>query len=224
MFGSSKPMASLSSGLLARKGQARPAMRPQGFGGFVGVTQGLDDLGWNDMGNGTAAREAIASVGVIPAADAADAQPAATEPLAPAAVSLAMPVVTPVVAPVETPAPVLASKPTVAPDAPAEPIPTVLVERDALKAKVEAPASVKSVSVPTAARLRRETQHAGKAAFTLRVDADRHLRLRIATAITNRSAQDLVTQGLDALLGAIPEVESLISQLPRATTPRKSAK
>ena len=26
-----KPLASLSSGLLARKGGARPAMRPQGF-------------------------------------------------------------------------------------------------------------------------------------------------------------------------------------------------
>jgi len=49
MFGSAKPTASLSSGLLARKGQARPAMRPQGF---VGLNPGtsLDDLGWNDMG------------------------------------------------------------------------------------------------------------------------------------------------------------------------------
>ncbi|KQN26530.1 hypothetical protein ASE86_10560 [Sphingomonas sp. Leaf33] len=47
MFGSIKPTASLSSGLLARKGQARPAMRPQGFHGPAGT---LDDLGWNDMG------------------------------------------------------------------------------------------------------------------------------------------------------------------------------
>ena len=42
-----KPIASLSSGLLARKGAARPAMRPQGFGQVV---NGLEDLGWNDMG------------------------------------------------------------------------------------------------------------------------------------------------------------------------------
>src|SRR3712207_1402079 len=44
-----KPFASLSSGLLARKGAAKPAMRPQSFGqmGF-----GLEDLGWNDMGHG----------------------------------------------------------------------------------------------------------------------------------------------------------------------------
>ena len=42
-----KPFASLSSGLLARKGAAKPAMRPQGFGQ---VGAGLEDLGWNDMG------------------------------------------------------------------------------------------------------------------------------------------------------------------------------
>ena len=42
-----KAFASLSSGLLARKGAARPAMRPQGFGQ---VGSGLEDLGWNDMG------------------------------------------------------------------------------------------------------------------------------------------------------------------------------
>ena len=35
--------ASLSSGLLARKGAAKPAMRPQGF-------TPIEDLGWNDMG------------------------------------------------------------------------------------------------------------------------------------------------------------------------------
>jgi len=42
-----KPFASLSSGLLARKGAARPAMRPQGFSQG---SNGLEDLGWNDMG------------------------------------------------------------------------------------------------------------------------------------------------------------------------------
>src|SRR5829696_754054 len=42
-----RPYASLSSGLLARKGSAKPAMRPQGFGQGYG---NLEDLGWNDMG------------------------------------------------------------------------------------------------------------------------------------------------------------------------------
>ena len=39
-----------------------------------------------------------------------------------------------------------------------------------------------------------------KAAFTLRLDAERHLRLRLATAVTGRSAQQIVTGALDALL------------------------
>ena len=173
MFGSSKPMASLSSGLLARKGQARPAMRSQGFGGFAGTPLAGDDLGWNDMGTGDA--------------------PA------------------PVLAP-----PVVATAPVV----PAGPVPTVLVERAALAAQIEAPQAPATVSVATATRIRRETQHGGKAAFTLRVDADRHLRLRLASAITNRSAQDLVTEALDALLAAVPEVEALVAQLPPAKTAR----
>src|SRR5574339_91709 len=50
-MGEPKAFASLSSGLLARKGAARPAMRPQGFGGQGSQTgSGLEDLGWNDMG------------------------------------------------------------------------------------------------------------------------------------------------------------------------------
>ena len=180
MFGSSKPMASLSSGLLARKGQARPAMRSQGFGGFGSVGQSGDDLGWNDITGGE------------PAAAPA---PVAARPLA---------------APVARPA---------APSVP-EPVPTVLVQRELLSAQIASPEAVKSVSVATATRIRRETQHGGKAAFTLRVDADRHLRLRLASAITNRSAQDLVTEALDALLGAVPEVEALVAQLPPAKPAR----
>jgi len=46
-MGEPKAFASLSTGLLARKGAARPAMRPQVFGQ---VGAGLEDLGWNDMG------------------------------------------------------------------------------------------------------------------------------------------------------------------------------
>lgn len=174
MFGSSKPMASLSSGLLARKGQARPAMRSQGFGGFGQSGQGVDDLGWNDMGT----------------SEAAPARPAAA--------------------------------PLVSTEAVAQsgPVPTVLVQRELLAAQIESPEAKKSVSVATATRIRRETQHGGKAAFTLRVDSDRHLRLRLASAITNRSAQDLVTEALDALLGAVPEVEALVAQLPPAKAGR----
>ena len=181
MLGSAK-IGSLSSSLLARKGQARPAMRSQGFGGFSGVGQGLEDLGWNDMGVG-------------------DAAPVVPEPAAPA-------VAVPISATVE---------PT--PDA-AAPVPQVLVERETLNELITAPAVVKSVSVATATRLRRETAHAGKAAFTLRLDAERHLRLRLTSAVTNRSAQQLVIEALDALLQSVSEVDALVAQLPPATRKR----
>ena len=178
MLGSAK-IGSLSSSLLARKGQARPAMRSQGYAGFGGVGQGLDDLGWNDMGAGDAAP--------MPAA------------------------------PIEaTPAPVVRIEPVESDVAPEAPVPQVLVERDALEELITAPVAVKSVSVATATRLRRETARSGKAAFTLRLDAERHLRLRLASAVTNRSAQQLVTEALDALLKSVTEVEALVAQLPAA--------
>ena len=49
-----KPLASLSSSLLARKGGAKPAMRRQGIN-FPDTSPDFgedqqDDLGWNDMG------------------------------------------------------------------------------------------------------------------------------------------------------------------------------
>ena len=54
-----------------------------------------------------------------------------------------------------------------------------------------------------------------KAAFTLRLDAERHLKLRLACAVTGRSAQQLVTEALDQLLGAMPELESMADRAPR---------
>lgn len=64
MFGNIKPTASLSSGLLARKGQARPAMRPQGFhgGDYTHGAMNLDDLGWNDMGEDHGAPAPVVSI------------------------------------------------------------------------------------------------------------------------------------------------------------------
>lgn len=49
----------------------------------------------------------------------------------------------------------------------------------------------------------------GKAAFTLRLDPERHLKLRLACAVGGRSAQMLVTDALDALLGGMPELEAM---------------
>ncbi len=172
MLGSAKPTASLSSGLLARKGQARPAMRPQGF---HGTAIGLDDLGWNDMGGE---------------------EPPVSQTLGQAPAPLAPPV--------------------------AASVPPVLIERAELAqdigATVEAHVAAPSrpVSAATVARIGREVR-AGKpkAAFTLRLDADRHLRLRLASASRNRSSQALVTEALDAFLESLPELGGLVSQLAR---------
>ena len=183
MFGQSKPTASLSSTLLARKGQAKPAMRPQGFGGF-GTMPGAtaqDDLGWNDMGYAPEEQAQVAA-----------------------------------------------------------PVPPVLVQREVLREEFAYPGQaaptpvdhaaddepaeaqvfeLRPVSVATAARIGRETRKKHgkahpKAAFTLRLDQDRHLRLRLASALHNASAQVLVTEALDQFLQSLPEVDDLVRQLP----------
>jgi hypothetical protein len=53
-----------------------------------------------------------------------------------------------------------------------------------------------------------------KTAFTLRLDAERHLRLRLATAVENVSAQQLVTKAVDEYLKNIPELEELAERVP----------
>ncbi len=52
-----------------------------------------------------------------------------------------------------------------------------------------------------------------RAAFTLRLDAERHLKLRLACTIKGRSAQTLVTQALDNLLSELPDVAEFAAQL-----------
>lgn len=197
MMSEPKPFASLSSGLLARKGQARPAMRPQGFtGGYASLANNLDDLGWNDMGH---ADEPVADV--HPLHD--DGQ---------------------ILPPPEGVPPVLAQRhvlkqefePPVLDDAAAE----ESAEPDDVFVSAPAPEAVadtfepRPVSVAAASRIARATQHRHKAAFTLRLDEDRHLRLRLASAVSGRSAQQIVTGALDAFLESLPEVGELARQLP----------
>lgn len=67
-----KPMAGLTSGLLARKGAARPAMRSQLFASLQAQETGaldrtdLDDLGWNDMGDDAVQTPALHDDGIPP--------------------------------------------------------------------------------------------------------------------------------------------------------------
>jgi hypothetical protein len=191
LMGEPKPLASLSSSLLARKGHARPAMRPQGFGGFGGLPQGVEDLGWNDMGfdGHQVTREDDHHH-----------------------------------------------------DLPSQPLPTVLLQREQLheelgeptlnvpdaepepELSVEAPhpepapvvaLTPRRVADATLSKISRETGvKKGKAAFTLRLDPDRHLRLRLACAVNHCSAQVLVTEALDAFLASMPQVDELASRLP----------
>lgn len=73
-----KPIAGLTSGLLARKGGARPAMRSQLFaslrqaGDPAEIQPDLDDLGWNDMGDDHGALATHADAGADLFADRQD--------------------------------------------------------------------------------------------------------------------------------------------------------
>jgi len=179
--------ASLSGSLLARKGGAKPAMRPRP----LSQGQMLDDLGWDDMG---------------------DAHEQPTEHVPSSIAGL-------------TPAP----KPPVTREEAAvsdEPVAPVHVQRRALaerfgpvKPVEPAPlpeAVVTSFRAPTAKpRNAAVTRVAGKkAAFTLRLDGDRHLKLRLASAITGKSSQQLVTGALDSFLETLPEIGTLARHVP----------
>lgn len=90
-------------------------------------------------------------------------------------------------------------------------------------AKVVALDSLRAVAAPAANAVRRQReqlaeQFSGKArparpaAFTLRLDAERHLQLRLAAALTGRSAQNLVVEALDSFLASLPELAQAASR------------
>jgi hypothetical protein len=178
-----KPFASLSSGLLARKGTAKPAMRPQGFGSFGGS---LEDLGWNDMGQAAelppehvpSSIEALTPLGGRPHGEPAPEQDVEPSP-------------EPAFEPAAAPA-VVEQQRALEESYPPEPAPVV-----SLPQRRAAPLAAKA-----------------KAAFTLRLDPDRHFKLRLACAVTRRSAQQLVTGALDEFLNTLPEVDALAESLP----------
>lgn len=175
-----KPFASLSPSLLARKGGARPAMRPQQSMQHyrdAAARQLEDDLGWNDMGH---------------------------EPHEAAEPSVAQPE--------PAPADVVALKPAVAVPAPA--VPEVVRQQDAIAERVVEPAAKPAKPAAKLTGSRRSALKDGRrAAFTLRLDSERHLQLRLACTIGNRSAQQIVTEALDQFLAAQPELASLAAEV-----------
>lgn len=180
-----RPIASLTPTLLARKGAARPAMRPQiqplrAF--HDNSARQLDDLGWNDMGS-----------------DAPEAAPA----------------------PVEQPAPPVSEIATISPAAEpprervGEPVaePTTEVARLQEKIAERIAARPKGGEKEASATRRSALAEGRRAAFTLRLDSERHLRLRLACVTSNRSAQQIVTEALDRLIAELPDVAELAAKV-----------
>jgi len=214
-----KVFASLSSGLLARKGAARPAMRPQGFGQGGGS---LEDLGWDDLGfeppkpvEGSLRDDTHDAFG-----EELDEQPL-RNPVA---------ALTPVQSPVHSQQAELVGRLNVPDedlseegedfDETAELYDPEAEDAEPLELSVE-PAPVvipQPVAAPVPVRSRRPRAapgSKGKSAFTLRLDPTRHLKLRLACAVDGRSAQQLVTDALDQLLQAMPELETMAEKAPR---------
>jgi hypothetical protein len=202
-----KPIASLSSGLLARKGAARPAMRPQGFQQVGG---NLEDLGWNDMGF-EPPKPAVAPVrdeDHDAFGDDIEEHPR-VHPTG----------LTPVASPVHSQQAEIADRLSV--DGDDEEFDETAEPNDS-----EAQLEPLPIVVPTAARaiesapLRAPTPRAargskGKAAFTLRLDPERHLKLRLACAVDGRSAQQIVTDAVDQFLAEMPELDGLAQKAKR---------
>jgi hypothetical protein len=158
-----KTFASLTPTLLARKGGAKPAMRPQlaPLQQFHEATaREFDDLGWNDMGQeiDEASEAPLHEAEIVQLKGAAHG-----EPLFP----------------------------------------------DVLRQRASATASISRLE-----QKRRSALSEGRrAAFTLRLDAERHLQLRLACTVNNRSAQQVVTEALDKLLADMPEIAALADRV-----------
>ena len=269
-----RPYASLSSGLLARKGTAKPAMRPQNYGS-------LEDLGWNDMGAAPGdqnvppppAEHVPSSITALtpapkiqrtnptdahlpPASDydeeyegegyeAEEGEGYEAEGHAPEHGFAAEPADEAEEA-IEAVEAETFYQPEPAPfaDAPAEPVeafeafapepvepvaepiaevqtPPVIAQQRAILERFDGEedfGAVSDLSGDHADIVPLPRRQAGigsrKAAFTLRLDAERHLRLRLACAVTRHSAQQIVARALDEALAGIPEIEALASQVP----------
>ena len=159
-----KPIASLSPGLLARKGGAKPAMRPQ-LGPMTQFQEATarqidNELGWNDLGEDEAHE-----------AHSGDAQVIMFNGAEP---RLAV-------------------------------VPEVVRQQQEIAQRVSAPPQTRRSALSEGRR----------AAFTLRLDAERHLKLRLACAVGNRSAQQIVTEALDRLMDELPDVAALAASVTR---------
>ena len=217
-----KPFASLSSGLLARKGAARPAMRPQGFGQ---VGNGLEDLGWDDMGfEPPKAADVERDESHDAFGDDVVDHPRAAHPTG----------LTPVGSPVHDQQAEIAERMNGDDEADTQEEEEIDETAELYEPEVEEVAPVVQIAPPVAvpvaspavvpvaaavlrraSRVRAAPGSKGKAAFTLRLDPERHLKLRLACAVDGRSAQQLVTDALDQLLERMPDLDGLAAKAKR---------
>jgi hypothetical protein len=224
-----KPFASLGATLLARKGSAKPAMRPQASRAAVNgqaAAQNLEDLGWDDMGDeDNAANHTAEVLSLTPSPHNKEAE-AQTDTASPKPKVRSMHEELALrLAEEEEQANPAAKKQALPASAPAKkqalpPIDYDEPDEDEPEAEFEAPSNVQPIA---AMAQRREAPRAKpqaandsrRAAFTLRLDAKRHLKLRLASTVRGRSAQQLVTEALDRFLDQIPEIEALAAQVKR---------
>lgn len=228
--------ASLGPSLLARKGGAKPAMRPQ-VAPLVESEQAvpeeaLEDLGWNDMGDS----DSDGGADIVPISADIAAGPTTAGP---------GPIVRRQQRRLEER--VLADAAMTGPDdhepeydedesehedyeaeglyAPAadyededegEDAEPAIYSPLAPHVPLAHPAPVAARAPQTAAQTRATAElPARRVAFTLRLDADRHLKLRLAATMRGVSAQVLVTEALDRLLAEYDELDVIANHLKR---------
>ena len=228
--------ASLSSTLLARKGGAKPAMRPQSavLGPVDGVAAAanLEDLGWNDMGedapapqfeqvpasaapsltSGSLAESGLIKKPALPPLDERDAQHGSADeednrvvPITPLQMKDGSISANQVRESLDRITDKLDGK-----------VPVQADNEDDTDEGTQAFAGVALPKNLKPAPARSKAVVKGKrAAFTLRLDQERHLMLRLACTVRGSSAQQLVTDALDGLLAEMPEIAMLAAQVQR---------
>jgi len=240
--------ASLGPTLLARKGGAKPAMRPQltplpdNISQLANLAEEqLEDLGWNDMGDGEPPEQSIEEspsddAGVSDTSafapspllarksgalheeaehvyDAAEEHPESDDENAsdashPIIDPLGGAEIVPITGRTKNPAIAFAANEDGDSDADAsadESAGSPLLRKKSAAFEPAPPSKSKQPKGNTARR----------AAFTLRLDPERHLKLRLAATLQGVSAQSLVTEALDALLGDMEELGPLVDRMNR---------
>jgi hypothetical protein len=228
--------ASLGPSLLARKGGAKPAMRPQ-VAPLVAdeaelaalAEEQLEDLGWNDMGD---AEGSAGGAEIVPINPDVSPEQAAAGPIVRRQQK-------------RLEERVLADAAMTGPEDREpeydedegygdEDYEGADYEDDALYGEASAedgdededapeaiaayaaPAPLPRTPAPAPRAARMPAAQAGRrAAFTLRLDADRHLKLRLAATMQGISAQALVTEALDRLLAEHDELDVIANHLKR---------